>query len=36
VTGEPVTADGYTWYPVEVADTGATGFVVEGFLVAAD
>ena len=35
ITGEPVVAESYTWYPVEVVDTGKTGFVAEGFLVPA-
>ncbi len=32
VTGEPVEADGYTWYPVKVIDTGMTGFVAADYL----
>jgi hypothetical protein len=35
ITGEPIEADNYTWYPVEVVGTGETGFVAEGFLVPA-
>lgn len=35
ITGEPVAAENHTWYPVEVVDTGETGFVAEGFLVRA-
>lgn len=35
VTGEPVTADGYRWYPVEVVETGAAGFIVQEFIAAA-
>lgn len=31
ITGDPVDADGYTWYPVELSD-GTTGFVVGDFL----
>lgn len=31
ITGDPVEADGYTWYPVELED-GTTGFIVEDFL----
>lgn len=31
ITGDPVDADGYTWYPVELAD-GTTGFIVSDFL----
>lgn len=31
ITGDPVDADGYTWYPVQLAD-GTTGFVVSDFL----
>ena len=34
VTGDPVTADGYTWLPVTVADSGETGFVVTNFVTA--
>lgn len=32
VTGEPIEADGYTWYPVTVADSGETGFVVADYI----
>jgi len=32
VTGDPTIADGYTWYPVEVVDSGETGFVVADFI----
>jgi hypothetical protein len=32
VTGESVTADGYTWWPVTVVETGETGFVVGDFI----
>ena len=37
VTGEPVEADGFTWYPVEVTDNDetVTGFVAEDFIDAA-
>jgi hypothetical protein len=35
VTGEPVTADGYRWYPVEVVETGEAGFIVQEFIAAA-
>lgn len=31
ITGEPVEADGYTWYPVTLAD-GTAGFIVADFL----
>lgn len=31
ITGDAVEADGYTWYPVQLAD-GTTGFVVADFL----
>ena len=34
VTGEPITADGYRWYPIEVVDTGEVGFIVQEFLAA--
>lgn len=32
VTGEPIEADGYTWYPVKVVDGGESGFVVADYL----
>lgn len=32
ITGEALAADGYVWYPVEVSETGDTGFVVEDFV----
>lgn len=32
ITGEPVEADDYTWYPVEVDTTGETGFVASNYL----
>lgn len=32
VTGDPVDADGYTWYPVEDPATGNTGFIAANFL----
>lgn len=32
IAGEAVEADGYIWYPVEVADSGETGYVVADFL----
>lgn len=32
VAGDVVEADGYRWYPVEVAETGQTGYVVEDFI----
>jgi hypothetical protein len=35
ITGAAVEADGYTWYPVEVVDSGATGFAVADYLVPA-
>ena len=31
ITGEPVEAEGYTWYPVTLAD-GTSGFIVADFL----
>lgn len=31
ITGDAVEADGYTWYPIQLAD-GTTGFVVADFL----
>jgi hypothetical protein len=36
ITGEPVTADGYTWWPVTVVETGETGFVASPFITPAD
>ena len=35
ITGEPVEADGYTWYPVQDPATGNSGFVAANFLRAA-
>jgi hypothetical protein len=35
ITGDPVEADGYTWYPVEDPATGNSGFVAANFLRAA-
>ncbi len=35
VTGDPVDADGYTWYPVQDESTGNSGFVASNFLRAA-
>lgn len=32
VTGDPVDAEGYTWYPVDDSATGKSGFVVANFL----
>jgi hypothetical protein len=32
VTGEPTDADGYLWYPVDVVETGESGFVAGIFL----
>jgi hypothetical protein len=32
VTGDPVTADGYTWLPVTVVESGDAGFVVIDFV----
>ncbi|MCO5220015.1 MAG: SH3 domain-containing protein [Thermomicrobiales bacterium] len=32
ITGDPVEADGYTWYPVEDPATGNTGFMAANFL----
>jgi hypothetical protein len=32
ITGERVEADGYVWYPVEVVETGDTGFAVANYL----
>lgn len=32
VTGEPVDADDYTWYPVEVDTTGEAGYVASNYL----
>lgn len=35
VTGDPVEADGYTWYPVQDPATGNSGFVAANFVRAA-
>ena len=35
VTGEPVEADGYIWYPVDVTEGGDSGFVAANFIRAA-
>jgi hypothetical protein len=35
VTGEPVEADGYTWYPVDVTEGEESGFVAANFIRAA-
>ncbi len=32
VTGDPVEADGYTWYPVDVVASSQTGFIVADFI----
>lgn len=32
VTGDPVEADGYTWYPVDVTDGEESGFVAADFI----
>lgn len=32
VTGEPVEADGYTWYPVIVLETSQAGYVAQDFI----
>jgi hypothetical protein len=32
ITGPPVTADGFVWWPVEVAGSGETGYVAEELL----
>jgi uncharacterized protein YraI len=34
ITGESVIADGYTWWPVTVVETGKTGFVASNFITA--
>ncbi len=34
VTGDPIEADGYRWYPVSVDDTGDTGYVVQDYIAA--
>jgi hypothetical protein len=36
ITGDAVEADDYTWYPVEVSETGESGYVVADFLKAAE
>lgn len=35
ITGDPVEADGFRWYPVEVTGTGQAGYVVAQYLVPA-
>lgn len=35
VTGEPVEADGYRWYPVTVVETGDSGYVVQDYITVA-
>ena len=32
ITGDPIEADGYRWYPIEVVDDGTTGFIVQDFI----
>lgn len=32
ITGDAIEADGYTWYPVEVQESGQTGYVVADYL----
>ena len=32
VTGEPIEADGYRWYPVTVDETGDDGYIVQDFI----
>lgn len=32
VSGAPIEADGYQWFPVEVNETGETGYVVQDYL----
>jgi hypothetical protein len=32
ISGDPVDADGYTWYPVQDPATGNSGFVAANFL----
>lgn len=36
VTGELIEADGYRWYPVEVVDSGETGFIADRFVIPVD
>lgn len=36
ITGEPVEADGFLWYPVTVTDSGEKGFVASNYLVLAE
>lgn len=35
ITGEPVEADGYRWYPVTVSESGDAGYVVQDYITAA-
>ena len=32
ITGDPVEANGYRWYPVTVVETGESGFIVQDFI----
>ena len=32
ISGDSTEADGYTWYPVEVEESGETGFVASSLL----
>lgn len=36
ITGEVVEGEGYRWYPVEVVDTGESGFIAEDFITPVD
>lgn len=36
ITGDAITADGYTWYPVEVQESGQTGYVAADYLAPAE
>ncbi len=32
IMGDPVEADGFRWYPIEIVDSGTTGFIVQDFI----
>lgn len=32
ITGDPIEADGYRWYPIEVVEDGVSGFIVQDFI----
>jgi hypothetical protein len=32
ITGDPIEANGYRWYPVKVVESGETGYIVQDFI----